>query len=101
MVTFSLPYLLNEPYAGLRSKVGFIFGSLAFCALVFTYFCIPECKQKSLEEINFMFHERVPIRKFGSYQAGAHLDKVAAEESGVSLEEKPKTHAEVRKVESV
>ena len=29
VVTFTLPYLLNEPYAALGSKVGFIFGTIA------------------------------------------------------------------------
>ncbi|RYP91456.1 hypothetical protein DL770_002395 [Monosporascus sp. CRB-9-2] len=64
-VSFSIPYLLRDEYAGLRSKVGFIFGSTAFCAFLFSLFCIPECGGKTLEEIDELFVERVPIRKFG------------------------------------
>jgi len=64
-VSFSIPYLLNDQYAGLHSKVGFIFGSTAFFAILFSLFCIPECSGKTLEEIDQLFVEKVPIRKFG------------------------------------
>ena len=64
-VNFSIPYLLNAQYANLQSKVGFIFGSFAFLCFVFTYFCIPECTGKTLEQIDYLFHNGVPLRKFG------------------------------------
>lgn len=67
-VTFSIPYLLDDGYAGLHSRVGFIFGSIAVCACVFTYFCVPDCQGKSLEEVDRLFHEGVPVRKFKDYQ---------------------------------
>lgn len=62
--TFGLPYLLNKPYAGLGPRVGFIFGSLAAVSVVFAFFCLPECKGKSLEEIDRLFNMKVPVRKF-------------------------------------
>jgi len=63
-ISFSIPYLLYEPYAALGSKVGFIFGSTAVCALIFTVFCVPECKGKSLDEIDQLFIQGTPMRKF-------------------------------------
>lgn len=66
-VTFSIPYLLDDQYAGLHSRVGFIFGSIAVCACVFVYFCVPDCQGKSLEEVDRLFHEGVPVRKFRDY----------------------------------
>ncbi|OLN90336.1 High-affinity glucose transporter ght2 [Colletotrichum chlorophyti] len=68
LVNFSIPYLLYTPGAGLGSKVGFIFAGILVLALVFTWFCIPECKGKSLEQIDRMFNEGVPLRKFGNYK---------------------------------
>ncbi|KAI9928699.1 hypothetical protein MW887_001916 [Aspergillus wentii] len=62
--SFSVPYLLNAPYANLHAKVGFIFGSLACCSLVFAYFCVPEMRGKSLEEVDRMFQDGVPVRNF-------------------------------------
>lgn len=67
-VNFAIPYLLYAPYANLESKVGFIFGGLSFCAMLFTYFCVPECKGKTLEEIDVLFHQGVSVRKFGSFK---------------------------------
>ncbi|GKT63019.1 sugar transporter [Colletotrichum tofieldiae] len=69
LVNFSIPYLLYTPGAGLGSKVGFIFAGILVFALVFTWFCIPECKGKSLEQIDRMFNEGVPLRQFGKYKA--------------------------------
>lgn len=67
-VTFSIPYLLDDEYAGLHSKVGSFFGSIAVCACVFVYFCVPDCQGKSLEEVDRLFHEGVPVRKFRDYE---------------------------------
>ncbi|KAI5459034.1 general substrate transporter [Mariannaea sp. PMI_226] len=63
--SFSTPYLLNAPYADLGSRVGFIFGSLACLSFLFAYFCVPEMKGRSLEEINEMFQDGTPVREFG------------------------------------
>lgn len=65
VISFCIPYLLYAPYANLGSKVGFIFGSFAVLAIVFSYFYVPECKGKSLEEIDELFARGVPLRKFG------------------------------------
>ncbi|RDW85206.1 putative sugar transporter-1 [Coleophoma cylindrospora] len=85
VVSFTVPYLLNAPYANLGSKVGFIYGSIAFCTFIFTWFCIPECKGKTLEEIDFMFNECVPVRQFDRFQAQEHLQSaLGKEQSGGS-----------------
>ncbi|GKT91121.1 sugar transporter [Colletotrichum tofieldiae] len=86
LVNFTLPYLLNAPYAALQSKVGFIFGSIAACSAVFVFFCVPECKGRSLEDIDRMFHEGVPVRHFGDHpRAGVEADagKETDEEEGI------------------
>ncbi|KZF23905.1 general substrate transporter [Xylona heveae TC161] len=75
--SFSVPYLLNAPYANLHSKVGFIFGALACLSLVFAYFCVPEMRGRSLEEINQLFQDGVSIRDFGK------APRVKAEEDEV------------------
>ncbi|KAH8702070.1 putative sugar transporter [Talaromyces proteolyticus] len=81
--SFTTPYLLNAPYADLQSKVGFIFGGLAICSLLFAYFCVPEMKGRSLEEINQMFQDGVPVRSFKDYSAEESL--AWAEASGKTL----------------
>lgn len=83
LVNFTLPYLLNAPYAALQSKVGFIFGSIAVCSALFVFFCVPECKERSLEEIDRMFHDGVPVRHFGDHprsEVEINTSKVVDEE---------------------
>lgn len=63
-VTFSLPYLLNAPYAALGARVGFIFGSITCLAFIFAVFCVPECTGKSLEEIDVLFNNNIGVRQF-------------------------------------
>lgn len=64
LVSFTVPYLIGADYANLGGKVGFIYGSLAILFTVLTYFFVPEMKGRSLEEIDSLFADRVPTRKF-------------------------------------
>jgi hypothetical protein len=68
LVSFSIPYMLYRQYAGLDSKVGFVFAGILALAIVFVVFCVPECKGKSLEQVDRMFNEGVGLRKFGNYK---------------------------------
>lgn len=64
LVSFTAPYLLNSPYANLGGKVGFIYGSLSVLFLALTWFLVPEMKGRSLEEIDELYNQRLPTRKF-------------------------------------
>lgn len=96
LVTFFVPYLLNAPYAALGSKVGFIFGAISALAFAFVFFCVPECKGRSLEEIDLMFLEGVPVRKFRNHPrllievdaaaAAAKANDGGSDEEGHSVE---------------
>ncbi|KAF5593532.1 RGT2-Sensor of high external glucose concentration [Fusarium pseudocircinatum] len=81
-VNFSIPYLIYDKYAGLNSKVGFIFGGIMATALMFVYFCVPECKGKTLEQVDFLFNQGVPIRQFGKVDA-AEMMRATQEEDGL------------------
>ncbi|KAH6652562.1 general substrate transporter [Truncatella angustata] len=64
-VNFMIPYLISDSYVGLGSKVGFIFGCMAVLSFIFTYYAVPECKGKSLEQIDLMLKNGVRLRDFG------------------------------------
>ncbi|KAJ3547155.1 hypothetical protein NM208_g1656 [Fusarium decemcellulare] len=74
--SFSIPYLLDKPYAALGSKVGFIFGSAAVFAGIFAFFCVPECNGRTLEEIDQLFRDGVPVRQFKNVKSVTLGDQV-------------------------
>jgi sugar porter (SP) family MFS transporter len=61
-IGYATPYLVNdgEGNANLGAKVFFIWGSTCVGCLVFTYFCIPETKGLSLEQIDIMYQNTSP-----------------------------------------
>jgi len=63
-IGYATPFLVNKVpgSAGLESKVFFIWGSTCFCCIVFTYFCIPETKGLSLEQIDMMYQNTSPLK---------------------------------------
>ena len=64
LVSFTIPYLLNAPYANLQAKVGFIYGSFTVVSVIVAYFLMPEMKGRSLEEIDQLFASGISLRKF-------------------------------------
>lgn len=63
-----VPYLVNPDEANLGSYVGFVFGGLTIIACVWAWFAIPETKGRTVDEIDIMFEEKIPARKFASHQ---------------------------------
>ncbi|KAK7899976.1 hypothetical protein LTR67_003722 [Exophiala xenobiotica] len=67
-----VPYMVNPDKANLRGKVGFVFGGACLLGTIWSYFYIPELKGRTFQEIDYLFHHRVPPRKMGGY----NLDEV-------------------------
>jgi len=61
-ISFTTPYIVNEGYGDLGPKVFFVWGSTCVGCLVFTYFCIPETKGLSLEQIDILYQNTTPVR---------------------------------------
>ncbi|KDQ19558.1 hypothetical protein BOTBODRAFT_28136 [Botryobasidium botryosum FD-172 SS1] len=62
-IGYATPYLVNSGpgNAGLGVKVFFIWGSTCVGCLVFTYFCIPETKGLSLEQVDILYQNTTPV----------------------------------------
>lgn len=54
------PYLVGTDKANLQSKIFLVFGCTCVCCVIFTYFCVPETKGLSLEQVDRMFEETTP-----------------------------------------
>ena len=94
VVSFTLPYLLNAPYAALGPKVGYIYGSICVATLFFALFFIPEQKNRSLEELDELYECNVSTWKFKSYKTtGVGREILEMEEA---LNEKGTKRTEVR-----
>lgn len=68
------------------------FGSNAIL-FVFTYFLIPETRDRTLEEIHEMFQAKLPARKFKGYVCVSHLEEEGSDESK-QMELDESVHAE-------
>lgn len=78
LVSYINPFVQNEP-GNLGGLVGFIYGAFSLISIFFVYFFVPELKGRSLEELDELFNNHVPARKFGSYMAhgiGARITRV-------------------------
>ena len=94
VISFTLPYLLNAPYAALGAKVGWIYGSLSIATLIFALFWIPEQKNRSLEELDELYDAHVPTMKFNSYKTSEIGREIRVMEE--ALNEKGMKSSEVR-----
>lgn len=93
VTSFTVPYLLNAPYAALGGKIGFIYGSINVAMAVVAYFFIPELKGRTLEEVDQMFASGQPLRKLGQVKTApveeiyVHENEKAAPEEHISERE--------------
>ncbi|KIW86706.1 uncharacterized protein Z519_12692 [Cladophialophora bantiana CBS 173.52] len=85
--TFTAPYFINPAKLGWSAKYGYIwFGSNMIC-VIFTYFFLPETRDRTLEEIHEMFEARLPAKKFKTYVCTG-VESYAAEAMGKDLTER-------------
>ncbi|EEH49168.2 uncharacterized protein PADG_05247 [Paracoccidioides brasiliensis Pb18] len=68
VMTVAIPYMINPDAGNMRGKLGFFFGGLAVLCFIWTYFCVPETKGRTYEELDIMFERRVPTREFKNYR---------------------------------
>ncbi|CAG7995316.1 unnamed protein product [Penicillium salamii] len=72
IMTITVPYMINPDEGDLRGKTGFIFGGFSIIACIWTYFCLPETKGRTFEELDHMFEQKIPARDFAKHDRRAH-----------------------------
>lgn len=65
---FVLPYIFNPDQGDLRAKTGFVYAGLCILGVVVTYFYVPEMKDRTPAEIDYMFDLGLSARKFKSWR---------------------------------
>lgn len=73
MWSFVLPYVFNPNAGNLGGKTFLIFGVLSFLSFVYFFVYQPETANRSFEEIDELFHKRVPAREFKGFVTDAQI----------------------------
>lgn len=60
VIGFITPYMMNEEYGNLKTKVFFVWGATCTLCVLFAYFFVPETKGLSLEQVDRMLEETTP-----------------------------------------
>lgn len=58
------PYMLNPGAWNWGNYAGFFWGGVCFLCIVYTYFRLPEPKNRSFAELDLLFEQKVDARKF-------------------------------------
>jgi hypothetical protein len=95
----SVPINFVNPYvqAAIGGRTAIIYGSFSVAAIAFIYFCLPETKDRSLEELDEMFQEKVPTRAFQDYECtglGAQIRQLEERETEDEVKVKQIEHVE-------
>ncbi|KND87113.1 Maltose permease MAL31 [Tolypocladium ophioglossoides CBS 100239] len=59
-----IPYMLNPTAWNWRGKAGFFWGGLCFLCVAWSFFRLPEPKDRTYGELDILFEQGVPARKF-------------------------------------
>lgn len=71
---------MNPTQANLKGQTAYFWFGTACLAILWTCFRLPEMRGRTYEELNVMFHERVPARNFASWQGDAYDNELTRKE---------------------
>lgn len=65
-IVFSVanPYMLNPTAGNWKGKTAFVYGGTCLCALAWSFFRLPEFKDRTYLELDTLFNRRIPARHF-------------------------------------
>jgi len=82
------PRMLNPSAWNWGAKSGFFYAGTCFLCLVWTYFRLPEPKGRTYGELDTLFEQHVPARKFASTIVDPYMSEHARRESVTAQGEK-------------
>jgi SP family general alpha glucoside:H+ symporter-like MFS transporter len=65
-ITAGLPYAMSPTEANWGAKTAFLFAGLSTLVLIWAYFCLPESKGRTFEELDILFERKISARHFAS-----------------------------------
>ncbi|OIW33163.1 putative maltose permease [Coniochaeta ligniaria NRRL 30616] len=82
------PYMLNPNAWNWQAKAGFFWGGTGLLCLIWTYFRLPEPKGRTFAELDLLFEQKVPARKFATAVVDAFPTHVTGTAGDVELDGK-------------
>ncbi|KAK3323142.1 general substrate transporter [Cercophora scortea] len=67
LCSFTTPYYINPTELNWGPKYGFLWFGAGLVVTLFVYFMLPEVRGRTLEEIDEMFRNKVPMKDFKTY----------------------------------
>jgi MFS family permease len=71
ITTFAVPQLVSADAANLGAKTYLVFGGCVVFILIFYYMFLPETAGRTFAEIDEMYEQKVPVRKWKKYETSA------------------------------
>ncbi|GME33595.1 Sugar transporter [Neofusicoccum parvum] len=93
IVVSTTPYLMNPAYADLGANLGYVWGGFSALGAVWIWLCLPELKDRTLEETDEIFTAGLPAWKFKGYQTSSPRSAVAMFPGNGDLSDMPKDTA--------
>lgn len=87
VISFTYPYLEDVNKANLGGRLGFIYGSVAFMALIFSIFAVPETKHIELEDMAIVFEKHQLRQGRNSTALGTKNGDLAVKENSDTMVE--------------
>lgn len=66
------PYMVNPTEGNWKGKAGYFWAGTCFLFFIWAFFRLPETRNRTFEEIDILFLERVKLRDFDNYQVDAY-----------------------------
>ncbi|OKL57189.1 hypothetical protein UA08_07333 [Talaromyces atroroseus] len=63
----SIPYAIDQDQGNWKGKLGFLFAGIALLCTIWCYFCLPETKDRTFEELDILFEQGVSSREFATH----------------------------------
>ncbi|KAK7207357.1 general substrate transporter [Myxozyma melibiosi] len=64
-------YFMNPQAWNLKGYTGFVWGGTCFLVFVWSYYRLPETRNRTFHELDILFAEKVPARKFATTEVDA------------------------------
>lgn len=103
VIAVIMPYMLNPTAWNWKAKTGLFWAGFAICSAIWCWFELPETKNRTFAELDYLFENGVPARKFKTtevdvFDVGRIMEKIGEDGIRDMVEE---SKAEAKHLESV